>query len=765
MNSREDWTAPSKFRGWLLDLYPSNPGEMTLWFITKNDRRVKVVDEFRPKIYVCGSSEDLKKLPDKLVGSKSISSIRFVEKYASITDSQKSRVLEIEVSDWRRAPFFARKIVRLGSYGKFRLCNVDIPPSQAYLYERNIFPLAFMEVSQRNGRCQFKLLDSVESRDYEVPQLRILWLDIKVEGNKKIVGFFDKIWSFKLRFDGEETVIDGGSERDKLLKLVRSVKEIDPDIIFTNGGDSFLFPYLARRALINDVLNDFILSRENIPLKAKLRHGITFFSYGRVYYKAPVRRLFGRVHIDENNTFIYSSSGLEGLIEVSRTCRVPLHKAARASIGTIMSSLQLYTAMKSNILIPWKKTEPETFKSAWELLVADRGGFIYEPKVGIHDDVGELDFASMYPMLMYKYNISAETVLCKCCPNSRIRVPELGYHICEKRRGIVPKVLGLILNKRLDYKRMRNEVKDPRLREIYDRRQDALKWILVTCFGYLGYRNARFGKVDAHIAVCALARDTLLRAAHIAEENGFEIIHGIVDSLWLKKEGASSKDFVDISRTISDQTGIPISFEGKYRWIVFLPSIANTAIPVLNRYYGVFENGKLKIRGIEARKRDTPEFIRRAQLEMIGALARAKNSKEFMERIPCAIDVVKKYASALIRRKVPLEQLLITKQLSFGPLEYSHDIFQAIAAKQLLSAGVDISAGQIIRYLITDAENKKPNRRVRAAELIDENTNYDLKKYIELLFSAAANILSPFGYKIETVKDLVLYGDRQAILS
>jgi len=64
-----------------------------------------------------------------------------------------------------------------------------------------------------------------------------------------------------------------------------------------------------------------------------------------------------------------------------------------------------------------------------------------------------------------------------------------------------------------------------------------MKWILVTCFGYLGYRNARFGKVDAHIAVCAFARDTLLKAAHIAEENGFETIHGIVDSLWLRKDG------------------------------------------------------------------------------------------------------------------------------------------------------------------------------------------------------------------------------------
>jgi DNA polymerase elongation subunit (family B) len=153
------------------------------------------------------------------------------------------------------------------------------------------------------------------------------------------------------------------------------VRELDPDLVFTRGGDSFILPYLAYRAFVNGILDKLVLSREDIPLRAKRSRGRTFFSYGRVYFKAPLRRLYGRIHIDVNNTFIYSACGLEGLIEVSRTCRVPLHRAARASIGSIMSSLQLYTAWKDEILIPWKKREPESFKTAWELLVADRGRF------------------------------------------------------------------------------------------------------------------------------------------------------------------------------------------------------------------------------------------------------------------------------------------------------------------------------------------------------------------------------------------------------
>jgi len=80
---------------------------------------------------------------------------------------------------------------------------------------------------------------------------------------------------------------------------------------------------------------------------------------------------------------------------------------------------------------------------------------------------------------MMTKNLSAETVNCSCCPDSPNRVPELGYNICHKRTGIVPKTLRILLEKRAEYKRFKKEAKDPPLKEMYDRRQAALKWILV----------------------------------------------------------------------------------------------------------------------------------------------------------------------------------------------------------------------------------------------------------------------------------------------
>ncbi len=322
----------------------------------------------------------------------------------------------------------------------------------------------------------------------------------------------------------------------------------------------------------------------------------------------------------------------------------------------------------------------------------------------------------------------------------------------------------MILEKRATYKRMRNEARDSKLRLIYDHRQNALKWILVTCFGYLGYKNARFGKVDAHIAVCAFAREALLKTVRMAEERGFEIVHGIVDSLWLKKEGASPREYVDLCRVVSKEIGVQLNVEGRYRWIVFLPSRMHVDVPVLNRYYGVFESGRIKVRGIEAVRRDTPPFIRDAQMRMIEVLAKASNSKAFEEKISESVEVLHDYVEKLMTRDVDLRDLFISKQLSMPPNGYTHNVFQAIAARQLIKAGVEVSAGQTVRYIITGAQNKRVGRRVKAAELTCDGTRFDAEKYVDMLILAAANILSPFGYTEEGLKDEIFYGEKQMVL-
>jgi DNA polymerase elongation subunit (family B) len=755
---------PERLKGWILDVYPSKMGEFAVWIITENGERLRLTDSFKPTVYVSGKEEGLERLAARLPYDRTVVSWDFVRKRAKATDIEESSVLEVVLEDCRGLSSFTRRVLKSGKYLQYDVFNCDLKHEQLYFYNRDVFPLALVEVESKNGRLKYSLLDYAESVDYMVPPLRIARINVEVAKQGKIVKISDPVKKIVVNQDGGGEVVDSGDEECKLLRFVQVIRKLDPDIIVTKGGDSYLFVYLVQRAVINGVLEKLVLGREDTPLVAKNVRGRTFFSYGRTFYRAPARRLFGRVHVDEKNTFILAECGLDGLFEIARTCRVSLHTAARSSIGSSMSSIQFYQAMKDGVLIPRNKNIPETFKSAFELLVGDRGGFVYEPEVGVHDDVGEVDFASMYPKVMVNNNISAETVLCKCCSDSKIRVPELDYNICEKKVGIVPKALKPIIEKRLRYKKLKSEVEDERLKKVYDNRQTALKWILVTCFGYLGYKNARFGTVDGHIGVCAFGREAFLKASRIAEENGFRIVHGIVDSLWLKKNGATDKEYQELCSLIEEETRIPLSFEGRYNWIVFLPSRMHPNMGVLNRYYGVMENGKVKVRGLEVRRRDTPLFVCKAQKRMLEVLAKAKNSKEFVEKIPEALRALREYRQKLLDGEVSVWDLIITKHLSKNPKSYKQRVSQAIAAEQLIKEGTEVAAGKNVRFLFTNAENRRRERRVIAEELIEKNTESDTKKYLLLLYASAANMLSPFGYSLSTIYDEVR-GQRQARLA
>jgi hypothetical protein len=163
--------------GWLLDLYPSEHG-MVVWLKTSDGRALKFLDDYRPMLYVHGSPGDLKELEAELATSESVREIGYEERRVRLRDLGKSRVMRIEVTSIARFPYFARKIVRLGGYRKYHLFNVDIPHAHAYLYERDLFPLA--KIRLREGlNLRFDMIDSVESCNYELPPLKSIWLEVE----------------------------------------------------------------------------------------------------------------------------------------------------------------------------------------------------------------------------------------------------------------------------------------------------------------------------------------------------------------------------------------------------------------------------------------------------------------------------------------------------------------------------------------------------------------------------------------------------------
>lgn len=405
--------------------------------------------------------------------------------------------------------------------------------------------------------------------------------------------------------------------------------------------------------------------------------------------------------------------------------------------------MQMELAYRDGVLIPEQKAEPEDPKHPDELLVADRGGLVFTPQMGFFENVAELDFVSEYPSIMARFNISPETVNCPCCPQAP-RIPELGYHVCQQRRGITSRVVERLIAKRIALKQLQRD-NSTTFAQKHKLQRDALKWLLVCCFGYTGYKNARFGKIEAHEAINAVARETLLVAKELAESRGFEVLHALVDSLYVHKGRAGRGDYELLARAIEAQTKLPLAVEALYSYVVFLPSRQFDDVPVPNRFFAVSEEGELKVRGLECRRHDTPPFVARMQKEVLEILASAHDYEAYRAKLEEAQEILQRYQEKLESGAVMIEDLIVSKRLTREPRDYQKANLTAIAAQQLYGRGVRLRPGQTIEYVVIDAEARVPNDRVRAYALWEGWHGYDRKKYGAMLREAFEPLNKPLG--------------------
>src|SRR5215510_13746318 len=725
----------TRLRGWLLDVYPAQDG-MVVWLLGEDGRRFRTVDPFVPTFYLAASPSALGPLLQLLRRASCRVSTKQVERH-ELGASHPISVLEVSVHAPSQFASLTRQLIQ--TYPDTQFFHVDVSLPQRYFYDRRLFPLAHCEAElTAEGRIHsIQALESPWDTDYVLPPLTIM--ELSPDGNSPNPNHGGR-GSLVVRAEGEERVLEG-EDADVLRCLHVLLMRHDPDILLTDWGDSYLLPRLMTMA--DRLRLPFALNRDDARLVGtKKPH--SYFSYGRIVSHAGARILSGRLHLDHHNSFALAETGLAGLIEQARVAKVDLQQMARTTTGTGITSMQLETACRDGLLIPYRKQEPEAFKSALELLQTDQGGLVFAPIVGYHEQVGELDFSSMYPSIMVRFNISPETVNCRCCRNEpTARVPEIGNHTCLHHKGLVPRTLAPLLDKRAKYKRLMAVATQPAARAVLDQRQTALKWLLVVSFGYLGYKNARFGRIEAHESVTAYSRDLLLRAKEIAEQQGYRLLHAIVDSLWLVKPGAVRADYDGLAQAISKRTEISIGVEGLYHWIGFLPSRVNPLMPVPNQFVGLFDHGAMKIRGIEIRRSDAPCLVKRAQAEMLRCLSEVHTLAELRGQIPQALEIVRTYRRYLLDRHATIEELAITKSLSKEPQAYRHQTLSMIAAQELLARGVSLQAGDTIHYIITDADAAYPSDRARAVPGLDGTWSYDVSAYDSLLLKAALVLLKP----------------------
>jgi len=178
-------------------------------------------------------------------------------------------------------------------------------------------------------------------------------------------------------------------------------------------------------------------------------------------YKERIEALIseGRVLIDTAKSFVYTEGGLKGVLMASRLSGLSPNLTSRFTPGTLISSYEVFEALRLGVAVPFRKRDAESVRDISELKASDRGGMIFQPEPGVYENVHQIDFTSLYPSIIVKYNLSPET----------IEHPEL--------KGFLSTVLSSLLGLRIETKRRKKTDKD------YAGIDSVLKWMLVTCFG------------------------------------------------------------------------------------------------------------------------------------------------------------------------------------------------------------------------------------------------------------------------------------------
>ena len=83
---------------------------------------------------------------------------------------------------------------------------------------------------------------------------------------------------------------------------------------------------------------------------------------------------------------------------------------SRFASGTLISSYEVYEALRRSIPVPFRKRDAEGIRNISKLGASDKGGMIFQPEPGVYEKVHKIDLTSLHPSIIVKYNLSPETI-------------------------------------------------------------------------------------------------------------------------------------------------------------------------------------------------------------------------------------------------------------------------------------------------------------------------------------------------------------------
>ena len=326
-------------------------GAVLRWSRTGSGVECERNESYTPSFYVTSESDDLTDIRDHLSVWPGVEGTA-VEEWRRGFRHEREPVLCVDVEDLDAVTRIASDVRGWGSPGEYRCYNVDFSREFRYCLETGTDP---------------------------TPECDLSTMEVTIAPQRLANDDVSEVVIDDQRFTGNSVFV---------LECVRdAVRMLDPDVLIVSASD--VLPTLYEAAERHGV-EEFHLGRcEGFE---QLAGRSTYESYGRVGHSPARYNLLGRVIIDRSNTFWLSETNLEGCLDLVGRSYKPLQELAWASIGNVLTAIQIREAQRRRVLVPWNSWRHEGFKTMTQLHEADRGGFTFAPDVGFHEQVHELDF-------------------------------------------------------------------------------------------------------------------------------------------------------------------------------------------------------------------------------------------------------------------------------------------------------------------------------------------------------------------------------------
>ena len=389
------------FRGWLLQIYEDPSDGIRLWFISDTGERLCLRKPMTVTFYAAGADEQLRALWKMLRRQSGVISLgRVVRRDVFLPEG--IPLLQVVVDNPVRQTEIFRKVQ--DGFPHLTYYDADIDVSTRCAASMGLFPMAFCDVEADDSNT-IQVLHVRNTRWDLTPNLPVydtLSIEPDSDPARKGPNYL------RVSHNQRKQLLSLHDPVTLISQMNEIIERVDPDIILTQWGDTWVIPKLLQMEKQTGI--KLLLNRDD-ERKVRWQQELTYFSYGKIVYRAPEAHFFGRCHIDQINAMMWKDYGLYGVLESAVVTAQPIEKAARVSPGSGISAMQMITALEQQILVPWHKQQVENFKTGIDLIQRDRGGLVYQPLLGLHEDVAQLDFVSMYPAVIITANISPECPL------------------------------------------------------------------------------------------------------------------------------------------------------------------------------------------------------------------------------------------------------------------------------------------------------------------------------------------------------------------